>query len=64
VVRADGRARDPPIHLRVEPSRGEPATAKLAWEEWNVVHPIERLKAGVDVFVDALRAVSDGSAQT
>ena len=53
-----------PIHLRVEPSRGQPATAKLAWDEWNVVNPIERLKKGVDVYVDALRAVSDGSPQT
>lgn len=53
-----------PIHLRVEPSGGEPATAKLAWDEWNVVHPIERLKAGVEVFAEALRAVSEEPAET
>jgi hypothetical protein len=53
-----------PIHLRVEPSRGEPARAMLAWEEWNIVHPIERLKTGIEVFAEALRAVSDVTPQT
>jgi hypothetical protein len=53
-----------PIHLRVEPSRGASSAATLAWEEWNVVHPVERLKAGVELFAEALRAVSDGSPQT
>jgi hypothetical protein len=53
-----------PIRLRVEPPNGAPATATLAWEEWNVVHPIERLKSGVEIFAEALRAVSDGSPQT
>jgi hypothetical protein len=61
--RATAVAADP-IHLRVEPSRGQPATATLAWEVWNVVHPIERLKTGVEVFAEALRAVSDGTPQT
>jgi hypothetical protein len=40
------------------PSRGASAKATLAWDEWNVVRATERLKAGHEAFVDALRDVS------
>jgi hypothetical protein len=46
------------IGLRVVPSRGASAKATLAWDEWNVVRATERLKAGHEAFVDALRDVS------
>ncbi|HET7367861.1 MAG TPA: hypothetical protein VFI83_05805 [Gaiella sp.] len=34
------------------------ARVELAWDGWNVVHPTERLKAGVEAYADTLRDVS------
>ena len=45
------------VGLRVvSPTEGT-ATADLAWDGWNVVHPSERLKAGVQTYEQALRDV-------
>jgi hypothetical protein len=52
------------IELRVVPSRGAAATATLAWDEWNVVDARERLKAGHEVYAEAVREVSVDSSRT
>ena len=44
------------VTLRVVPSRGEAAVARLAWDGWNRVQSTERLKAGAEAYVEALRA--------
>jgi len=48
----------PRIGLTVVSPIDGTARADLAWDGWNVVHPTERLKAGVDAYADALRDVS------
>ena len=48
----------PHIGLRVVSPIDGTAGAELAWDGWNVVHPAERLKAGVEAYADALRDVS------
>jgi hypothetical protein len=48
----------PRIGLRVVSPIDGTARAELAWDGWNVVHPTERLKAGVEAYADALRDVS------
>jgi hypothetical protein len=45
------------VTLRVVPSRGEAAVARLAWDGWNRVQATERLKAGAEAYVEALRTV-------
>ena len=45
------------VTLRVEPSRGEAASARLAWEGWNRVRATERLKAGAEAYVEAIEGV-------
>ena len=49
----------PSIGLHVVPARGASATARLTWEIWNVVAPVERLKQGAGIYADALRALED-----
>ena len=63
VVRDGVPIRDGPspfrrVTLRVVPSRGEAAVARLAWDGWNRVQATERLKAGYEAYADALREVS------
>ena len=45
------------VTLRVEPSRGEAAAARLAWDGWNRVRATERLKAGAEAYVEAIESV-------
>ncbi len=45
------------VGLRVVSPTERTATADLAWDGWNVVHPSERLKAGVQTYEQALRDV-------
>jgi hypothetical protein len=45
------------VGLRVRSTRDGTARAELTWEGWNVVHPTERLKAGVETYARALRDV-------
>jgi hypothetical protein len=50
--------RVPHIGLTVVSPVDGTAGAELAWDGWNVVHPTERPKAGVDAYAEALRDVS------
>ena len=48
----------PRVGLRVVSPLEGTTDADLAWEGWNVAHPTERLKAGVEEYAEALRDVS------
>ena len=48
----------PRVGLRVVSPLEGTTGADLAWEGWNVAHPTERLKAGVEEYAEALRDVS------
>src|SRR5262249_45238191 len=47
----------PKVGLRVVSPTDGSARASLAWDEWNVVHPTERLKAGSEAYAQALQDV-------
>lgn len=51
----------PAIAVRVIPEQGAAATAKLAWDVWNVVAPVERFKRGYRRYSEALEQVEDPS---
>jgi hypothetical protein len=48
----------PKVGLRVVSASDGTARATLTWDGWNVVHPIDRLKAGHEAYAQALRDVS------